>query len=198
MHGSRHRGTARDADPDRGDVRARQLGMIEQSLEHRRHAGKASGLVLLNDVQHLPSIETRDHGDRGARYHGMIEQRSVGKDVKEGQRAHEDFGRRIAKRVETGYLLCIYRQLRVAQHGAFGPAGRTARILQQGNVALRINIRQLGIGCIAQRVAPAQDRIAIDDAGDLAAAQHSERQTLVPRQHLRQLPDHQRLQPGLF
>ena len=72
----------------------------------------------------------------------MVEQGRVGEDVKEGERAHEHFVRRIIERVETGGLLRVDGKVRMGKHRALGRAGRPARILEERE-RLRIDRRKL-------------------------------------------------------
>ena len=87
-------------------------------------------------------FEPRDHRDRRPRHHRMVEQGRVGEDVKEGERAHEHFVRRITERVETGGLLRIDGKVRMGKHRALGRAGGPPRILEERE-RLRIDRRKL-------------------------------------------------------
>ena len=194
MHRPGHRRTAGNANLEARKIGLRQIGMVEHRLEHRRHAGKAGAAVFLDRCQHLACLEPRHHRDRRAGHHRVIEQRGVGEDVEERQRAHEDFAAGIAEGVDRGDLLGIHRELVVPQHGPLGPPGGAAGVLQEGEIGGGDFDRSRRTS--GRHFRPALDRRSISDIGDLTALQQLERQPFVPRQHVGEAADDQRFQIG--
>ena len=128
---SGQRCAARYADLERREIRLGQIGMIDQCLEHGRHARKPGRAVFFDGFEDLFGFEARDHGNRRAGQHGVVEERGIGENMEEGQRPHEDFACRIAKRVQARSLLGVDGQIRMGEHGPFRGPGGPAGILQK-------------------------------------------------------------------
>ena len=72
---------ARDADAQRREIGLGDVGMVEQRLVHRRHAGERGRLGPRDRAEHRASLEARQHHDASAVEHGAVEHAGVGEDV---------------------------------------------------------------------------------------------------------------------
>ena len=117
--------------------------------------------------------------------------------MEEGQHAQNAVVLAVVARIDRVDLARIGRQVLVAQHRALGRAGGAAGILEQRDVALRID-RHLGVGAvIGDQLRKARDpRIVRERAGFLALEQ-PEQQRLDRREPSGDRSHHQSLQARL-
>ena len=147
--------------------------MIQQRLEHGRHARQGCRLYPLHGGQHLRRVEAGQHHHLAAIYHRAIERAGIGEDVEKGQ-DRDDAIRLMLARIDRLRLARIGGQILVRQHCTLGRAGRTAGVLQQRDVVDRVDLRHRAIALVGHEPVIADDPRIIGDGQALARLEPSE------------------------
>ncbi len=171
--------------------------MVQQRLEHRRHAGQRRRLDPLHRRQHLRRIEARQHHHLAAIHHRPVERAGIGEDMEEGQHRNDPV-RLIGVRINRLRLPRIGGQILVGQHRPLGRARRPAGILQQRDVVDRVDLRHGTTARIGDQTVVADDARIVRQRRGLAGLEPAEQQRFDRRQHLRHRPDDQRLQRAML
>ena len=104
------------------------------------HGGKERWAFFMDDLERRLQFETRQQDHLGAGMNAEIHHHRHGENVEYGQHAHHHFFAKIGFGEEISRLLHIVGEVGVGQHGALGPPGRAAGILQHCDIPVRVNI----------------------------------------------------------
>ena len=171
--------------------------MIQQRLEHGRHAGQRRRLHPLHRGQHLRRIEARQHHHLAAIHDRAVERAGIGEDMEERQDRDDPVGLMLV-RVDRLRLSRIGGQILVRQHRALGRAGRSPGILQQRDVVDRVDLRHGAVALVGHEPVIADDPRIIGDRHALACLEPAEQQRLDRGEHFRDRSDDQRLQRAVL
>ncbi len=131
----RQRRAARQAELERRQVEALELGVVDDRGEHRRHARHAGRLGRVDQLQGVVEHEARHDHDLGRQRDREVHHHGHREHVEERQRAHHALRRICAMSgAQDDDLQRVHVDVGVGQHGALGRAGGAAGVLQHGDV----------------------------------------------------------------
>ena len=109
--------------------------MIQQRLEHGRHAGQRRRLHPLHRGQHLRRIEARQHHHLAAIHDRAVERAGIGEDMEERQDRDDPVGLMLV-RVDRLRLSRVGGQILMRQHRALTATGGTRCIQNRRQIMI--------------------------------------------------------------
>ena len=174
--------------------------MLDHRLKHGRDPAQIGAAAARDCGKRLTGLELGQEDDLAAAQYGPVENRGVGEDVEQRQRAKYACFPALARlaRLNRLELERVDRKIGVGQRRTLGDPGGPAGILNDCNVSGGIDSDGLRVGAVGQQVGPKHHAPVCWQRHSFLSFEQAEANGLERREHLSERADDQVTKsPGL-